>query len=41
MTYRFKLQEPIGEGVRRIGLEQIEIAEAKLASKDDVSAVDS
>jgi CHAD domain-containing protein len=38
MTYRFKLQEPIGEGVRRIGLEQIEIAEAKLASKDDVSA---
>ncbi len=38
MTYRFKLQEPIGQGVRRIGLEQIEIAEAKLASKDDVSA---
>ena len=38
MTYRFKLQEPIGEGVRRIGLEQIEIAEAKLASKDDISA---
>jgi CHAD domain-containing protein len=38
MTYRFKLQEPIGEGARRIGLEQIEIAEAKLASKDDVSA---
>ena len=38
MTYRFKLQEPIGQGVRRIGLEQIEMAEAKLASKDDVSA---
>ena len=38
MTYRFKLQEPIGQGVRRIGLEQIEIAEAKLASKDDISA---
>lgn len=38
MTYRFKLQEPIGQGVRRIGLEQIEIAEAKLAGKDDVSA---
>jgi CHAD domain-containing protein len=38
MTYRFKLQEPIGQGVRRIGLEQIEIAEAKLSSKDDVSA---
>src|SRR5436190_19231642 len=38
MTYRFKLQEPIGQGVRRVGLEQIEIAEAKLSSKDDVSA---
>jgi CHAD domain len=38
MTYRFKLQEPIGEGVRRIGLEQIEIAAAKLASKADISA---
>ena len=37
MTYRFKLQEPIGRGVARIGLEQIEIAEAKLASKDDIS----
>jgi CHAD domain-containing protein len=37
MTYRFKLQEPIGQGVARIGLEQIEIAAAKLASKDDVS----
>jgi CHAD domain-containing protein len=38
MTYRFKLQEPIGQGVARIGLEQIEIAEAKLASNDDISA---
>ena len=38
MTYRFKLQEPIGEGVRRIGLEQIEIAEAKLSGNGDVSA---
>ena len=38
MTYRFKLQEPIGQGVRRVGLEQIEIAEAKLSSKDNVSA---
>jgi CHAD domain-containing protein len=37
MTYRFKLQEPIGQGVRRVGLEQLEIAEAKLAGKDDVS----
>ena len=31
MSYRFKLQEPIAEGVRRVGLEQIEIAKAKLA----------
>src|SRR2546423_10812629 len=38
MTYRFKLQEPVGQGVRRVGLEQIEIAEAKLSSKDDISA---
>ena len=38
MTYRFKLQEPIAEGVRRIGLEQIDIAAAKLASKDDIAA---
>jgi hypothetical protein len=36
MTYRFKLQEPIAEGVRRIGLEQIDIAATKLASKDDI-----
>ena len=32
------MQEPIGQGVRRVGLEQIEIAEAKLSSKDDISA---
>jgi CHAD domain-containing protein len=37
MTYRFKLQEPIGQAVRRVGLEQIEIATAKLADKDDIS----
>jgi CHAD domain-containing protein len=36
MTYRFKLQEPIAQGVRRIGLEQIDVAAAKLASKDDI-----
>jgi CHAD domain-containing protein len=36
MTYRFKLQEPIGQAVRRVGLEQIEIATAKLAGTDDV-----
>src|SRR5215470_658797 len=38
MTYRFTLQERVGQGVRRIGLEQIEIAAAKLAGKDDVSS---
>jgi CHAD domain-containing protein len=37
MTYRFKLQEPIGQGFCRIGLEQIDLAAAKLASKDDVA----
>jgi hypothetical protein len=37
MTYRFKLQEPIGQAVRRVGLEQIEIATAKLASTDDIA----
>jgi CHAD domain-containing protein len=37
MTYRFKLQEPIGQAVRRVGLEQIEIATAKLTGKHDVS----
>jgi hypothetical protein len=36
MTYRFKLQEPIAQGVRRIALEQIDIAAAKLGSKDDI-----
>lgn len=38
MTYRFKLNEPIAQSVRRVGLEQIEIAEAKIASKDDIIA---
>jgi hypothetical protein len=36
MTYRFKLKEPIAEGVRRIGLEQIDIAAARLAARQDV-----
>jgi CHAD domain-containing protein len=35
MTYRFKLQEPIADGLRRIGCDQIDIAKAKLAGKDD------
>ncbi len=38
MTYRLMLQEPISHGVRRVGLEQIEIAETKLAGDDDVAA---
>lgn len=35
MTYRFKLHEPIAEGSQRIGLEQLDIAAAKLAGKED------
>jgi CHAD domain-containing protein len=38
MTYRFKLQEPIAEGLQRIGLEQVDIAAAKLAGKEDPAA---
>ncbi|HJU32404.1 MAG TPA: CHAD domain-containing protein, partial [Hyphomicrobiaceae bacterium] len=38
MAYRLRLDEPVGRGVRRIALEQIEIAEGKLASRSDVSA---
>src|SRR5688572_929056 len=38
MTYRFKLQEPVAQGVRRIGLEQIDVAIAKLGGKDDIPA---
>ena len=38
MAYRLKLKEPIAEGVRRVGLEQIEIAETKLATDEDVPA---
>jgi hypothetical protein len=37
MTFRFKLQEPIAEGVRRISLEQIEIAQARLKVRGDVA----
>ena len=36
MTYRFKLNEPIAKGASRIGLEQIDIAEARLASREDI-----
>jgi CHAD domain-containing protein len=38
MAYRFRLQEPIAQEVRRVALEQIDIAEEKLASKDDVAS---
>jgi len=38
MTYRFKLNERIGEGVSRIGLEQLEIAATRLASREDIPA---
>jgi CHAD domain-containing protein len=38
MTYRLMLQDPIVAGVCRVGLEQIEIAETKLASGNDVPA---
>jgi hypothetical protein len=38
MAYRLKLQEPIAEGVRRVGLEQLEIAETKLSSSNGVAA---
>ena len=39
MTYRFKLREPVSEGVHRIGLSQIEMAEARLNCDDDITAV--
>ena len=37
MAYRFKLQEPLAQEARRVALEQIDMAEEKLASKDDVA----
>ena len=36
MAYRFKLQEPLAQEVRRVALEQIDLAEEKLASQDDI-----
>jgi CHAD domain-containing protein len=38
MAYRLKLEEPIAEGVRRVGLEQIEMATSKLAGNGDMAA---
>jgi len=36
MAYRFKLQEPLAQEVRRVALEQIDLAEEKLTSQDDI-----
>lgn len=36
MAYRFKLQEPLAQEVRRVALGQIDLAEEKLTSKDDI-----
>lgn len=38
MTYRFKLNETAAGGACRIALEQIDIAETRLASREDVAA---
>jgi CHAD domain-containing protein len=37
MIYRLKVNEPIAEGISRVGLEQIEIAQARLTRRNDVS----
>jgi len=36
MTYRFKLNETVPAGASRIGLEQLDIAKARLASREDI-----
>jgi CHAD domain-containing protein len=38
MAYRFKLSETVAAGASRIGLEQIDLAEARLTSRDDPAA---
>lgn len=38
MTYRFKLNETAPAGASRIGLEQLDIAKTRLASRDDIPA---
>jgi CHAD domain-containing protein len=38
MTYRLQVNEPIAKGVSRIGVEQLEVAQARLASRNDVAA---
>jgi CHAD domain-containing protein len=36
MAFRFKLQEPLAQEVRRVALEQIDLAEEKLTSEHDI-----
>lgn len=38
MTYRFKLNESVSAGAARIGTEQIDVAAARLASREDIPA---
>ena len=38
MSYRLKIKEPLAEGIRRIVLEQIEIAESELRGNTDAAA---
>src|SRR5689334_6194542 len=38
MAYRFKLSESVAAGASRIGLEQIDLAEARLTSRDEPAA---
>lgn len=37
MSYRLKLREPLAEGLRRVGLDQVEMAEAKLRGQEDAA----
>ena len=39
MTYRLKVQERVAEGIRRIAVEQIEMAAGKLAAKENTPAL--
>lgn len=38
MSYRFKVKEPLADGVRRVALDQIEIADAELRNNADGAA---
>lgn len=37
MTYRFKLNETLAAGATRIGVEQIDMAQSRLASRDEIA----